>query len=322
MIILFSESDDSSTTEVMKWLRSFNVKNLRRINEDEQTFQYALKLYSEKTTEVVLFLNKEYIPLHDITMIWFRRAHYNAIKKNIKYEVDAFSEFKENLRYFLIKENNILREVLWERINKIQRIGNPIFQNLNKIIVLEEAKLLGIKIPNTYINHEKEFINEVCITKALSDGPNWNAKDYMLNFKTYLLDNEKYLNINEHFFPTLIQEKIDKLFEIRTFYLKGNFYSMAIFSQENEKTKIDFRNYDKFNPNRNVPFKLPVLEEKKLEKLMKKMDLNTGSIDIIYSKNHEYIFLEINPVGQYDMVSYPCNYYLHKIIAEHLSSKT
>lgn len=39
---------------------------------------------------------------------------------------------------------------------------------------------------------------------------------------------------------------------------------MAIFSQENDKTKIDFRNYDIANPNRCVPYKLPRRIEKQL----------------------------------------------------------
>lgn len=54
---------------------------------------------------------------------------------------------------------------------------------------------------------------------------------------------------------------------------------------------------------------------------MKLMDLNTGSIDMIKNKNNEYIFLEVNPVGQFSMVSYPCNYYIEEKIASYLINK-
>ena len=30
----------------------------------------------------------------------------------------------------------------------------------------------------------------------------------------------------------------------------------------------------------------------------------------------KYIFFEINPIGQFEQVSFPSNYYLHKKIAE------
>lgn len=49
---------------------------------------------------------------------------------------------------------------------------------------------------------------------------------------------------------------------------------------------------------------------------MKKMNLDTGSIDMIVTPELEYVFLEVNPVGQYDMVSVPCNYHLHSKIAK------
>lgn len=32
----------------------------------------------------------------------------------------------------------------------------------------------------------------------------------------------------------------------------------------------------------------------------------------------EYIFLEINPVGQFTFIGHPCNYYLEKELADQL----
>jgi len=39
---------------------------------------------------------------------------------------------------------------------------------------------------------------------------------------------------------------------------------------------------------------------------------------MIRARNGDFIFLEINPVGQFGMTSIPCNYFLEKKIAEHL----
>ncbi|MBK7690075.1 MAG: hypothetical protein IPJ31_02800 [Bacteroidetes bacterium] len=109
-----------------------------------------------------------------------------------------------------------------------------------------------------------------------------------------------------------------KKIEIRTFFLLGKFYSMAIFSQQNEKTKIDFRHYDFERPNRTVPFKLPVVIEKRIERLMRKLKLSSGSLDIIYTLDGEYIFLEVNPIGQFDWLARSCNYPIEKQIAKEL----
>lgn len=39
---------------------------------------------------------------------------------------------------------------------------------------------------------------------------------------------------------------------------------------------------------------------------------------MIYNNDNDFVFLEINPVGQFGMTSNPCNYNLDKIIAEKL----
>jgi RimK-like ATP-grasp domain. len=111
---------------------------------------------------------------------------------------------------------------------------------------------------------------------------------------------------------------LKKKLEIRSFFIEGNFFSMAIFSQSSEQTKIDFRKYNNKLPNRTEPFKLPISIEDKLKKVFESIELNCGSVDLIIDKNDEYFFLEINPVGQYGMVSDPCNYELDKLIAKYL----
>lgn len=93
---------------------------------------------------------------------------------------------------------------------------------------------------------------------------------------------------------------------------------MAIFSQNDENTEIDYRNYNRTKPNRMVPFKLTKELEYKLDNYMKKMDLDTGSIDLIYGKDGKFYFLEVNHLGQYDFLSQHCNYNLDKKIACHL----
>ncbi len=51
---------------------------------------------------------------------------------------------------------------------------------------------------------------------------------------------------------------------------------------------------------------------------MQAMNLNTASLDLVKTKEGRFVFLELNPSGQFGMTSYPCNYYLNKVIAEFL----
>lgn len=93
---------------------------------------------------------------------------------------------------------------------------------------------------------------------------------------------------------------------------------MAICSTFDKQTKEDFRRYNDKYPNRVIPYKLPSTIEKKLHLFMQEMKLNCGSIDMILDNSGDYYFLEVNPVGQFGMISYPCNYYLEREIANFL----
>jgi glutathione synthase/RimK-type ligase-like ATP-grasp enzyme len=97
-------------------------------------------------------------------------------------------------------------------------------------------------------------------------------------------------------------------------------FTMAIFSQMDEESEVDFRNVDVNgnHPNRMVPFNLPNESAYKIHKLMHKLKLESGSIDIIVDNNNDYYFLEVNPVGQFNFVSEICNYHIEKYIANFL----
>jgi len=46
--------------------------------------------------------------------------------------------------------------------------------------------------------------------------------------------------------------------------------------------------------------------------------MRSGSIDMILTPEDEYVFLEVNPVGQFQWVAEHCNYPINQKIAEYL----
>lgn len=304
MVLLISNESDQSTNDVIDWLRYYKV-DWKRINGED--FINGAK----HSWAVAINKNEENLEqlLDSSESIWFRRFYpnYESIANNFSnYLDDELKVFKD---YLLFNKTNIL--------------GNS-SHRINKLIALSLAKEVGIQIPASRIVNNKRdlirFIDEYkyIITKPISEILNYerNNEDYTLYTNEML---SEYLDkVPEHFFPTLVQEKIIKKFEIRTFFWQKKCYSMAIFSQENENTKVDFRRYDSKRPNRNVPYKLAKDFEEQIISLMQKLGLNSGSIDLIKDIKGNLIFLEVNPNGQFGMVSYPCNYNLEKIIANEL----
>ncbi len=58
--------------------------------------------------------------------------------------------------------------------------------------------------------------------------------------------------------------------------------------------------------------------ELKINAFMQDVNLNSGSLDFIYTPEREFVFLEVNPVGQFDWLSTHCNYFIEKHIADEL----
>ena len=190
------------------------------------------------------------------------------------------------------------------------------------------AKECGLLIPETLITSNKinaiNFIGEKkdVITKAISETIMLFIEGVgAIQSYTNPVSKKDMKAFDELIFPSLFQKNIRKRYELRVFYLDGEFYSMAIFSQSNPKTKNDFRYYDETQKNRFVPYTLPTAIKVRLELFMQKKGYKTGSIDILVDHNGDFIFLEVNPIGQFGMVSFPCNYQLEKKIAEYLCKK-
>ncbi len=320
MIVVISTNDEPSTDEVLKWLNYFKVPFLR-INETDAVIAKEISLVDSKVEILFELVGTGVISSNDITGYWYRRGFVNI---NGIYETSD-SSYSGTILQFINQERFKVSEFFdYFFKTNCKSIGSIVNADLNKINVLLEAAKIGLKIPNTLISQHKSSINKFhqgaqssLITKAISDSFVLRTESQNVSHGTEEVLHDTLNAKSESMDVGLYQNNIEKLFEIRTFFLHGKYYSMAIFSQKDEKTKVDFRNYNIKKPNRTAPYQLPEEIEGKLSKLMYLLGLNTGSIDLIYSTDNNYYFLEVNPVGQFGMVSYPCNYYLEKKVAQY-----
>lgn len=322
MIFIQSNPYDSTTSLVKKWLDYFKFKS---------TFLVDSKCFLENEFLLSNNINNNLVSnigkgnnINENLAYWYR--------KNI-YSKDYVVNFPENFLNTKNLCNNISSElsVLQGYINFIlgqakNGLNTNSIGNLNKLKVLAIASKLGILVPKFIITNNKEILDEFIsknnkvIIKPISEVEIIEKSDGEYLQYTHLLSKRDIKNLPDYFFPSLFQEHINKDFEIRAFILGKEIYSMAMFTQKNEQTSVDFRRYMKENSERWVPYKLPINLHSKLIKLFRKLEINTGSVDLIYYKK-KYYFLEVNPVGQFGMVSEPCNYYLEKKIALKLGKK-
>jgi ATP-GRASP peptide maturase of grasp-with-spasm system len=316
-ILIQSEAADKSTDDVLSWIKYLNpAKKVEQMFDNYMINSIKIELSNKHGVGLTINGKK----LNKDTAFWYRRGE-------LKFEQFEFMSMQNEVEIKIAQE--YLGPILSFINGKIYKKGiNKFTDNyLGKLEVLNICTDLQLSIPDTLITDNieevRQFLNKYkkIICKPVKNpfiNSNYGDKSIGFYGPSELITQENLFCMPDSFIPCMFQEYIEKKIEIRTFFLFDDFFSMAIFSQNNPKTVVDYRNYDRENPNRNVPFVLPKIIEKKLNDLMSLIRLNCGSIDIIVTPENKFVFLEVNPIGQFQWLSRNCNYKIEKKIAEHL----
>lgn len=306
MILLISVDNDTMTDEICTWL-SYQNKEFVRLSENQHInkvfFNFESNVFKISIGEI------EY-KLEDFKSVFYRNGgvYYDTIT----------GEIDSNLIDFYNSELKSISEFIYYyfKVNGVRVFGNLFVKEVNKLEVLFLAKSLGLKIPDTYILSELNDLGQIdisqaYITKAVSEmKPIIVENDLYLNY-TREVDLNNIHDKKENIIPSLIQRKIDCLYEIRAFFFEKQIWAIATFDFSDNVDIRNIREKDK----RYLPFELPSKLKRKILKLAKNLDLRCGTIDLLKSHD-DYYFLEVNPLGQFHQVSYYGNYQIEKHIAD------
>ncbi|MGB1241843.1 MAG: grasp-with-spasm system ATP-grasp peptide maturase [Chitinophagales bacterium] len=320
-VLIVSKNGEVSTCEVIDWLDHFGVNFFRINNGGINKIPASIEL--ENGIKLIAFErdNKE-LNLEDIDTVWFRKTISPQAPNTQLIENKEIAKLIETHTMNELEAYNFSFYHLFDK----KSLNHPDRKEINKPLQLDIAQKIGFNIPASLLTSDKtklvNFKNKYpeLIVKAIFRSRGFLIDKVFHAGFTAVLTDEFIQQLPQTFFPVLVQENIEKAYEIRTFYLDGTCHSMAIFSQMDKQTQIDFRQYNHQKPNRTVPFVLPQSITKKIIAFMDKIKLNSGSLDFIRSKDGKFYFLEVNPNGQFGMVSKPCNYFLEKKIATWLKN--
>jgi len=315
MAIIITENRDTTTNKVIDWCLANNTKVHRINNNSFSSVSFKLTNESEST-----IINKHTISPNE--KIWNRRGKMNTLPKKELFGTPFYNYLKR-------EEDSFIKSLELHLKNQNSYTGSYLQEVENyKITHLLNAKKVGLKIPKTLVTNSKEELTKFyqkyhpVISKDLRYSVNVSNENTQYNsIGTFEVTQKMIDNLSDDFAPCFVQERINKKVEIRVFVFKDKLFSMAIFSQNNAKTSVDYRNYDTQKPNRVSPFTLPQKVEKQVFEFMRISNLDTGSMDLILNQDNEFVFLEVNPQGQIDWLSKHCNYYVEKYIAEELADE-
>lgn len=321
MVLILSKESDHTTADVLKWMYRFK-QDFVRINGEDLMQHFDLSI--DEDQNATLHINNKEIKLSGINAFWYRRGKLN-LDTFQKVTIQNDKAVEPILQESIANEIRILETYLHQAFNIDQSIGAYHLRGLNKLSTLNIARQIGLKIPATIVTQRREILadfvkkHSAVITKPIHETPVGKVHNNNLWVYTSAVTEELVKRLPKTFFPSLFQENVAKKYELRIFYLDKKCYGTAIFSQLENTVSVDHRNYNPKRPNRRVPFALPSELVQKLIALMTSLELNCGSIDLIVTPAKEFVFLEVNPIGQFGYTSSIGNFHLEKEIANYLT---
>lgn len=119
--------------------------------------------------------------------------------------------------------------------------------------------------------------------------------------------------------PGIFQPYVDKQLELRIVIVGRRLFACAIHSQDSRRTRTDWRRYD-LDHVRHEPYELPAQVADKLLRLMDRLGLVFGSVDMIVTTEGRFVFLEVNPNGQFDWIAQLTGLPIYENLASMLSA--
>jgi glutathione synthase/RimK-type ligase-like ATP-grasp enzyme len=246
-------------------------------------------VYADRNAEqFVLKTETGTIDFSEVRSIWWRRPQ--AFRLDPALEHPAYAQFALN-------ESQEAITGLWQSLD-VFWINDPARDAAahRKAHQLRVAREIGIPVPETLITNDpaaaRQFIerNGKVICKAFSaTEANWR--------ETRLVREEELNNLdNVRFAPVIFQRYIEAVYDLRITVVGGEIFAAAIHSQETAYA-VDCRIDIGRARIEAVPLPEPV--QAQLLELMKVLGLIYGAIDMRLQPDDTYVFLEINPAGQF-----------------------
>lgn len=319
MILCLTHSGDYYTIDlVMKALQRAGYKTFR-LNTDqfnqEQDFWYRI---GTDGTKVWLRTPEGELSADQVQAVWNRKV----------WPIATPSDLDEQFNGIFRQEYATYRQIFFRSCASVpwfnpeaadQRIAG------DKLLQLELAKSAGLLIPESLFSAEQEairhFFYQVCkgaMIAKLHGTLSYSMSGKGPAFPTTLIREQDLDALDAvAYCPMIFQEYIEKAYELRIAYVDGLCFAGKLRSPDHV---TDWRTQS-MGEVAWEPYELPVALQEKLCTLMQTAGLAFGLIDMICRPGGDYIFLEVNPKGEWGMLQKFLNLPIAETIAQKLIEK-
>lgn len=310
-ILILSTKVDIATDAVIVELDKLG-SDVIRLNTEDYPYRSALSTHQTDT-------------FHDISLrghSTFRSCWYRRIRRSSKPV-----QMEAGIHDFCVREARAHVESLAINFRgPIMSRPEAIWVAEHKLVQLQRAALIGLSIPETVISNDPAVVTDAfrrfagqMICKPLTTGHIETDSGPVSIYTSQVLESHLENVSDSSYAPSIYQPLIRKKCDVRVTIVDRKVFVAEIESQVDPDGDVDWRRGDVAGMLHREAM-LPPNVEKRLLGLMKALDLQFGAIDLIRTPNDEYIFLEVNPNGQWLWIEDQLGLAISRAIAEWLSN--
>lgn len=288
-VVIISSKSDVHATTVLEELRTMGQPAvLLDLSDFPLHSQLAIDYANQRDHQFTLKTPAAAIDFAEVGSIWWRRPQ--------NFQLDPALQDAAAVQ-FAFNESHEAITGLWHALD-VFWINDPARDATahRKAYQLRLARETGLIIPETLITNDpaaaRQFIerNGKAVCKAFSaTEANWR--------ETRLVREQELANLQAvSFAPVIFQRYIEAVYDLRITVVGGEIFPAAIHSQETAYA-IDCRM--DIGRARIEAVSLPQPVKAQLLRLMDQLGLVYGAIDMRLQSDGTYVFLEINPAGQF-----------------------
>ena len=299
MILILTDDSDPHADYVEQKLRLRQADSIRVDPGEFPSHAEASLTYSADGKSQFTFLaGTKRVDLRDVRSVWSRRPTPSIPDNDITDKLQ---------REYVTEECKIFLRDVWTATECFW-VPAPdlVLQKAeHKALQLRIAGSLGFELPPTlFTNNPEDFLefyqqhNGRIVSKLVSSsfykftGTTFNRYTQVVSKRDIAYARTIRLC------PVIFQAYVPKRVGLRITVVGQKVFAAEIHSQQSNHTRHDWRRYDRYK----TPYfqhDLPGDVERRCIQLVEKLGLCYGAIDMVLTPDGRYVFLEINPNGQY-----------------------
>lgn len=301
-VLVASTMLDVSTDAVVREIARRGVR-CTRINTETYPFETSLtmKLQGGPARDAASVIGVRRAADRELlavapTSIWFRRIRSPTRP----------AEMSPGVFEFCLRESrSTLLGIVTALPSRVMSPPSKVWAAEHKIAQLQAAIDCELTIPDTVVTNEAAAVRDAfrafdrrMIAKPARSGFVDYGDEQHAVYTTQVLEEHLADLDGTRWSPVIYQRLVEKSCDVRATYVAGTFFVAEIDSQTDPAATIDWRRTnDPSLPHRLS--QLPSGVENKARRLMQRLGLEFGALDFVRTPDGEYVFLEVNPNGQW-----------------------